>query len=182
MSTLARDALIELLLSSYVDLERRLARRLGSDEVAGDALQDTYVRLRRTENLGEIRNPRAYLFRMAINIARNRLRADVRLLSATQIELLTDLPDESPDPSQIAQARSDLAAVEHALDQLPSRRRAIFRRAWVDGASHAEISVEFGIAIRTVGRELQLATESLHRATQRNGSDLPFSRSGVSLR
>lgn len=181
MSALVRDELIELLLSSYADFERRLTRRLGSNELAGEALQDTYVRLRRTDNLGEIRNPRSYLFRMAINIASNRVRAEARHLSAAQVEMLIDLPDESPDPAQVAQARSDLAAVARALDQLPPRRRAIFRRAWVDGISHAEIGAEFGIAIRTVRHELRLATEYLHRATQRSAIDRRFSHSDVSL-
>ena len=179
----ARDLFVELLLKSYPELKRRLAGRLGSAELASEALQDTYVRLRRTEFVGEIRNPTSYLYRMAVNIARNRVRDEARFLSAEEVETLIDLPDEAPDPLRIAEARSELAAVERALEQLPERRRRIFRRAWVDGASHDTIASEFQLAIRTVRHELQLATEHLHNATQEKGvADLQFRLSQVSSR
>lgn len=171
----SRDTLVALLLSSYPALRRRLASRLGSIERANDALQDTYVKLRRLDELGEVRNPQSYLFRMAVNIARNRERDEARLLSATDIQTLVDLADEAPDPHRAVESRLRLEAVGHALQQLPERRRKIFRRAWIDGASHETISGEFGLAVRTVRHELQVATEALHDATkERSIADLQF--------
>lgn len=162
----ARDTLVELLLSAYPDLKRWLAGRLGSSDLAGEALQDTYVRLQRTENLDNVRNPKSYLLRMAINIANNRLRAERRHLSAAEVEALIDIPDDAPDPLRVAEARSELEAVKRALSELPPRRSAIFRRIWVDGASYEEIATEFNISVRTARHELLLATRSLHEATQ----------------
>jgi RNA polymerase sigma-70 factor (ECF subfamily) len=179
--TASRDVLIALLLTSYPELRRKLAALLGSTDLANEALQDTYIRLQRTEILDEIRSPRSYLFRMAINIARNRNRAEARHLAAADIETLINIPDDAPGPQRAVEARLQLAAVENALQQLPARRRQIFRRAWVDGTAHEAIAVEFGIAVRTVRHELQLATEYLHRATkEKSVAELQFRLSQVS--
>lgn len=166
MSSSARDILVALLLSSYGDLKKRLTSRLGSAEAANEALQDTYVRLRRSDIQGDLRNPRAYLITMALNIASNRVRSEARHLSAADVEELLDVADESPDPARIAEARSELAAVERALQALPPRRRAMFRRFWVDNADYKKIASDFNVSERTVRNELLLATRYLHAATQ----------------
>lgn len=161
-----RDVLIQLLVSNYAELKKRLAGRLGSAEAANEALQDTYVRLRRTEIQGELRNPHSYLISMALNIASNRRRSEARHLSAADVEELIEIADESPGPLRIAEARSDLAAVERALQALPPRRRAMFRRFWVENADYKGIALDFNVSERTVRHELLLATRYLHAATE----------------
>lgn len=164
-----RDALVHLLLAEYAELRQRLAGRLGSAEAAGDALQDTFVRLERSPHLGAVHNPRSYLLRMALNIASNNRRSEARHLSVADVEALTHIPDETPGPQQLAEARSELAAVERALDRMPARRRAIFRRSWVDGASDREIAAEYGLSERTIRHELLTATRFLNDATTPQG-------------
>lgn len=166
VSATSRDILVGLLVSSYGDLRKRLAGRLGSADAANEALQDTYVRLQRTEIDGELRNPRSYLIRMALNIASNRMRAEARHLSATDLEALLEIADDNPGPVRLAEARSDLAAVERALAGLPPRRRAMFRRFWVDNADYKTIALDFELSERTVRHELLLATRYLHTATE----------------
>lgn len=157
---------MRLLVSEYRDLKRRLAGRLGSADAANEALQDTYVRLRRIEIQDEVRNPRSYLLGMAINIASNRLRSEARHLSAADVRELVELPDEAPSQERVAEARSDLEAVERALEGLPERRRKMFRRFWVHNIEYKEIAVEFNVSERTVRHELLLATRYLHKATE----------------
>jgi RNA polymerase sigma factor (sigma-70 family) len=163
----ARDTLLDLLLTDYALLRQRLAGRLGSADAAADALQDAYVRLERSPHLGDVRNPRSYLMRMALNIASNNKRGDARHLSAAEVDALTFVPDDAPGPQQVAEARSELAAVERALARLPARRRAIFRRSWVDGASDRELAAEYGLSERTIRHELLTATRFLHEATRK---------------
>jgi RNA polymerase sigma factor (sigma-70 family) len=166
VSASPRDILIGLLVSDYSDLRRRLAGRLGSADAANEALQDTYVRLQRTDIKDEIRNPRSYLLSMAINIASNRIRSEARHLSAGDIQDLVELPDETPNQERVAEARSDLKAVERALQGLPGRRRAMFRRFWVHNVEYKEIALEFNVSERTVRHELLLATRYLQEATE----------------
>ena len=166
MTSSARDTLVALLISSYADLRQRLAGRLGSSEAAEEALQDTYVRLQRTDVQGELRNPRAYLITMAVNIASNRVRAEARHLSAADVEDLLALADDSPDQGRVAEARSELAAVDRALQALPPRRRAMFRGLWVENLDYKKIAADFNVSERTVRNEILLATRYLHGATQ----------------
>jgi DNA-directed RNA polymerase specialized sigma24 family protein len=52
------------------DLLRYLARRVGSQD-AQDLLQETYLRVRRYATSRVIADPEAFLFKTAVNIARN---------------------------------------------------------------------------------------------------------------
>ena len=49
---------------------QRLTRRLGSADLAGEAIHEVFLRIERGGELGEVRNPQAYLYRMAANITR----------------------------------------------------------------------------------------------------------------
>ncbi|RIA46341.1 RNA polymerase sigma-70 factor (ECF subfamily) [Hephaestia caeni] len=155
-----------LLISAYPDLKRRLAGRLGSVDLAQEALHDTYMRLRRTEIADEVRNPKSYLMSMALNIASNSARAERKHLSAAEVTLMIDLPDDAPDPLRHAEARSELAAVERALQKLPPRRRAIMKRVWIEGATYKELALEYTVSERTIRHEVLLATRHLHEATE----------------
>jgi RNA polymerase sigma-70 factor (ECF subfamily) len=155
VSTLRR-----LFLDRYDDLKAGLTKRLGSADLAGDAMQDTWLRLARTESIGVVQSPRSYLFRIALNVAEDRrLMEKRRPVSAVEIESLLELPDDAPTPEQTMVARSDLAAFKAIVDELPRRRRAIFLAARFGNVSRQEIADRMGISLRLVAKELQLAIE-----------------------
>ncbi len=148
-----------LLVERYDEFRTRLAQRLGSADLAGDAMQDTWLKLARVEAIGAVRSPSHYLFSIALNAARDRLHADGRYLSAIEIESLLDLVDATPDPARVAEARSDLRALEAALVELSPRRRDILLAARLDGLPRQEIAKRLGISLRLVEKELHLAQE-----------------------
>lgn len=163
---MAMDAAARLrghLVEKYETLLTGLSARLGSREQARDALQDAYVKLSNSGPQDEVRHPTAYLFRMALNIAANARRRDRRLLGFDEVAALLDVADETPDPSAVVEARSDLATVKATMAGMSSRRRAICTAAWLDGLSTAEIAQRHGVAQRTVQHELKLATEALQK-------------------
>lgn len=166
MEQSAQTVLRNLLTRSYDDLVRRLSVRLGSSELAREALQDTYLRLDRPLP-GPLRNPAAYLFRMALNAGRNRRAADARYLSAGEVEALAYIPDEAPLPSAVVESRQELKLLTAALDELPLRRREIALAAWARALSHKEIAAEFGISVRTVQTEIKNAMEHCARRLKR---------------
>jgi RNA polymerase sigma-70 factor, ECF subfamily len=154
-----RAALRNLLVSNYVSLSQRLARRLGSAEVADEALQDTYLRLQKGPELGPIRKPTDYLFRIALNIAADRRRAEARKLTTTEIDELLQIADEAPDPARIVEARSELQALELALAELPERRQVIFKAVLLENIPRRDIAKRFGVSVRTIDFEVQRALE-----------------------
>ncbi len=152
-------ALRNVLIESYDDLARRLTKRLRSSDLAQEALQDTYVRLEKrsgTEPL-QVENPLHYVLRIATNLALDRQRSERRFAGLLDIDQALEVPDETPDPEQVTEARSDLAALERALAELPARQRAIFLAVWKESLTPEEIARKFGIGKRRVYYELEAA-------------------------
>lgn len=159
MAETSRATLLNLLLTGYDDLKQRLTRRLGSAELAGEALQDTFLRLELAGEIGAVSSPQGYLFRTALNIATDRRRAEARYLTHVEIEALLDLADPAPDPQRDVEARSEVEALKRALAELPPRRREIFLGAWVEGIPRQELAARFGVSARTIKLELRLARD-----------------------
>jgi RNA polymerase sigma-70 factor (ECF subfamily) len=159
MSETDRATLRHLLQVGYHDLRNRLARRLGSTELAGDALQETFLRVQCAGSIGPVSNPQAYLLRIALNVASSQRAAEARRLTVAETAALLAVPDEGPDPARVAEMRSEIAALRRALDELPARRRAIFLAAWREELPHGAIAERFGVSLRTIQIELKHALE-----------------------
>jgi RNA polymerase sigma factor (sigma-70 family) len=161
-------ALRLLLVDRYGDFKARLARRLGSTELAVEALQETWLRLERPGRPIALQRPDAYLFRIVLNVAANRRDADRRRLALSEVEALRHIDDDEIDPERIAASRSEIAALIRALDELPPRCRAIFLAARSDGLPHKTIAAHHGISTRMVERELKRALEHCSARLGRN--------------
>jgi RNA polymerase sigma factor (sigma-70 family) len=149
----------EVLVARYDDLRSRLSQRLGSAELAGEALQDTWLRLDQGDGIASVRRPMAYLFRMAFNIAVDRLRAQNRRLTTTEVQTLIETADEAPDPARTAEARFEVAALVRIMAELSPRQRSILLAARLDGTSQRKIAEQLGISLSLVEKELRLAQE-----------------------
>ena len=153
------DALRDLFLSKYQEFRKRLRIRLGSEDLANDAMQEAWLRVDRLAETAPVDYPAAYLFKIASNIAEDQRRANARILSMDEIDELYEMADEAAGPVQVAEGREQLAALEAALAELPRRRQAIVIAARVDEVPHREIAERFGISVRTVEKELRAGLE-----------------------
>jgi RNA polymerase sigma-70 factor (ECF subfamily) len=160
MSEAARNRLRQFLQSGYQDLMRGLTRRLGSADLAGDVLHDAYLRIE-TADLTNIENPRAYLYRAALNAANDRRRAESRRLTTEELDELfvLEAADPSPEPAQVCEAQSDLESLQRALHTLSARRRDIFEESFLREIPHAQLAERYGISVRMVQMELKAAVE-----------------------
>src|SRR5262249_54384575 len=115
-----------LLAERYEELKGRLARRLGSEELASECLHETWLRLHRAGNAEAVESPPAYLLHVAFNIARDRLRADNRRARQSEIDAVRGIADPMPGPDRAGRgARGDLS-----LGDRPCRhRQALVRLA-----------------------------------------------------
>src|SRR5262245_25509803 len=150
MSHTTAGALRALLAAKYPEIKARLARRLGSSDLADDAMQDAWLLLSRTRTLGAIKSPLGYLFRIALNAARDRLIADRRYLTAAEVDSLMDVADEAPDPANVVEARSDLREVMQRIARMPPRRQQILIAARLDRVPQREIADRLGISLSSV--------------------------------
>jgi len=150
-----------VLIQSYEQIKRSLSIQLGSPELAGDTLHDIWLRLQRDGHIaGPIINPQAYLIRMSLNLAIDVRRSQSRMLSAEDVqELMSVIPDPTPGPAQIAEARSELEALRAAVNEMPARRREILILVRWDNWPQREVAKRMGVSLRTVESELKTAQE-----------------------
>ncbi|MGO4717336.1 RNA polymerase sigma factor [Bradyrhizobium sp. 2TAF24] len=157
MVEIGRALLRKLLVSGYDDLRRRLTRRLGSADAATEVLHEAWLRLDRGPDIVALERPQSYLYRMALNVAVDRQRAENRWVGKAELEALMVADTDVLDPEHIAAMRSEMAALERVVAQLPARCRAVFTAALVDELSYREIAERLGISLRTVEREMNHA-------------------------
>jgi len=152
------------------ELLRFLAARTGDPGDAEEILQEVWIRLGQTAR-APIANGRAYLYRMAQNLAVDRLRERRRRMRRERI-WLDDLagagPSEPADPAPNAEEamldREEGARLVSAVDTLPEGARRVFDLHKVEGLSHAEVATRLGISRSGVEKHMAVAMKYLRRA------------------
>lgn len=147
--------------SLRTELERFLQSRGMSAEDAEDLLQDLYIGLDKVDQEA-IREPKAYLYRMANNLAHDRRRneASRKRREGAWIALHADTGanvDASWNTEELLQARDLLRRVETTLNRLPDRTALIFRLHRMEGESQKGIAEALGISLSAVEKHLQRA-------------------------
>lgn len=138
-------------------LLRVLVRMLGTRENAEDVAQETWIRASRAD-VPTISNPRAYLFRIAQNLARDRLRQErVRSGYMAGEPLPDDVTDETPDIERVLVGRETLRVLTKAVDELPPRCREVFILRRFKDLGQDEIASRLGISRNMVEKHLRHA-------------------------
>jgi RNA polymerase sigma-70 factor (ECF subfamily) len=150
-------------------LVRFLRVRLHSDADAREAAQEAYVRLLQLDRPDQPSFLRAYLFKVAANVA-----TDVLRRRAVRGPSPEGADAETPALQERALlARQQLAAVQRALDELPPRCREAFILSRSEGFGTVEIAARLGVTDRMVRLYLIRALEHLETAVQRGTGDAP---------
>jgi RNA polymerase sigma factor (sigma-70 family) len=138
--------LLKVFLEYRTRLERLLAGRLQSRDVAEDIAQDLYLKLPRvTEQFPSGEDARRYLIRMATNAALDHQRTESRRGSLLAgMELVFDGVEASPE--ELAVSRDEIAQLEEALRELPPKCRDVLYLSRVEGMTHAEIAGKLGVS------------------------------------
>jgi RNA polymerase sigma-70 factor (ECF subfamily) len=142
---------------------------LGEHDEALDLSQEVFLRVFRTIHRFRGQSSlRTWIYRIAVNQARNRHRFWRRRHRADQVSLDQHIAlhgefrsngDTTPDR---VLAQKELAArLQQALDQLPFDQRTAIVLREIDGLSYDEIAFSLGVAIGTVKSRLTRARQSL---------------------
>lgn len=154
------DALRDCLAANYDRLHRRLLRFLGCPDQASDCLHDAWLRLGDMPIAAAVQNPLAYVYRVACNLALDRLRSNRIWHSAADGDAVFDgAVDPSPGPDAVAEARSELAALERAMLDLPFRHQLILMDLRVGELTRQEVASSHGMSLRRVDTVLRQALD-----------------------
>ena len=142
---------------------------LGDRDEALDLSQEVFLRVFRTIHRFRGQSSlRTWIYRIAVNQARNRHRFWRRRHRCDQVSLdqhieahgdLVSAGESTPDR---VLAQKELAErLQHALDHLPFDQRTAIVLREIDGLSYEEIAFSLGVAIGTVKSRLTRARQAL---------------------
>ena len=155
------DELEELYRTTYPTVVRFLYRRVWDADRAQDLAQEVFMAHRPEK-------PRAWLFAVAANLARDEARAAVR--RKRHLTLLKDdpvtLPSIQPSAEETVEQDERRPKVEAALGALTKRDREVLL-LWDAGMSYPEIAQQTGLALGAVGTTLARARKRLVDAYDR---------------
>lgn len=147
------STILETYLENQEALKRYLRRFIRSHETADDLAQEAFVRAFAAEAGRVIESPKAFLFKVAKNLALNELARQ----SAMATEPLGDLEDSQvvEDSSQAAvddvvDSRERLVLLARAITALPPQCAKVFILRKMHGLSQKEIAARLNISVRTV--------------------------------
>lgn len=146
---------------TYGDLVRFLHRMVWDADRAHDLAQETFTRAL----VQSPDNPRAWLFRVASNLARDEARSAVRRkrhLVLIKGEAEAQQP-AAPDPHHELERRERVDAVRRALERLSERDRQALL-LWDAGFDYRDIANATGLAEGAVGTTLTRARKRLVEA------------------
>ena len=142
----------------HESLVRMLYRRTGDRDQAEDLAQETFARA----VAAPPRNPRPWLFAVALNLVREDGRRSVRQSRRLQL-LRSEVEASAPQPDEVVERSEQAARVRAALSLISERdREALLLKA--EGFNYDEIAETLGLARGAVGTTLARARRRLVEA------------------
>ena len=139
-------------------------RRTGNRQEAEDLTQETFVRLIGSSSFEKAEEAQAFVFRVASNLLRDRLRSAYRTRRFATLSIETSGSEkleprlvEDIDPERVLIARENLGEVLACLNELGERTRNIFILFRLEGMRQKEIAALYGIGLSTVEKHVMAA-------------------------
>lgn len=130
-------------------LVQLLTSRLGSVQAAREVAQEAYVRLLKLDDTRLISHQRAYLFRIAQNLATDRLRQREKQRQSRELEVFDEI-DVAADPLRSAAAGEEIRFLQSVMKELPPKCLRAFVLHRFRGMSFAEIAEDMQLTERMI--------------------------------
>ena len=138
----------------YRELVSFLSARMGNAQAAEDVVHDAYVRVLERSSDEPIEQPRAFLYRTALNLVIDGHRRNT-LRQVEPLEVLdTDERFFCPSPQATMDHGQRLVMVQRALSELPEACRDSFLLRKLEGLSHPEIAERLGVSRSVVEKHI----------------------------
>jgi RNA polymerase sigma factor (sigma-70 family) len=163
----AAERLEEVFLRYQDALLGTLYYLVGNSEDAHDTLQETFVKCwRNRDSLAEVENLRAWVFRVALNAARDMRTTAWRRRRRPLDKGVTTLAASDPGPDAHAARREQLALIRQALHQLRPEEQEVFLLRQNGQMTYAQIAEATEIPLGTVKTRMRLALSKLRQALE----------------
>jgi RNA polymerase sigma factor (sigma-70 family) len=153
------STILEAYLENEAALKRFLRRFIKSREGADDLAQEAFLRAFAAESGRMIQSPKAFLFKVARNLALNELAR--QSTAATEplgdfdgLEVLEDSSQAAVDDA--VDGRERIRMLARAIAALPPQCAKVFILRKMQGLSQKEIAARLNISVRTVENHVAL--------------------------
>lgn len=171
---------LELVVEKYYDdLLLFIGKRCGSEAVAEEIVQETWVRAK-SAVVTVPENPRAYVFRIARNLLADHYRRSYnsselfgrRLFPFARSSYAEDAPeiveiDQAPSQEAVAAAHQELRIIAQTVETLPTKCRQVFLMYRGEELSMREISEKLDVSVKTVENHIRKAMLECRRSLQK---------------
>ncbi|BBL60536.1 RNA polymerase sigma factor [Methylomonas koyamae] len=161
MPTVGESQLLDAFLRYQSEIRQFLARKVGCSDSAADLTQETYLRVAGYAGANEISNQRAFVFRVADNLALDHLRSRARQEQRDGGLVDEDIPCHQPQPDSALEGQQQMELFEKLISELPPQCRTVFLLCRVEGKRYSEIAADLGISARTVESHMHKALQLL---------------------
>jgi RNA polymerase sigma-70 factor (ECF subfamily) len=144
-------------------LRRTLSPRHDHDDLAQEVFLRVFRRLHTLEKPSALRS---FVYSVGVRVVSEEIRR-FQVLQRTRTQLAS-LGDESGNRGADFEARDILLKVQHILDGMKDKHRAVFVLRHVEGLDLREISDGLGISLATVKRYLVKAMVAIEKAALRD--------------
>lgn len=146
-------------------LTMKLISLLRDEELAGDVLQDLFIKLWEIrEQIEPEQSLRGYLYTIASNMAKDKFRSSM----TRQLFIKSEFGNEEIHDSvnQFIDQKELRIAIEKALEKLPPRQREVYTLFKLEGLSYKEIQDRLSISKPAVNRLIQEAGKKMKEYLQ----------------
>lgn len=150
----------EVYRTTFQELVRYLHRKVWDEERARDLAQEVFVRALRRDHVDQ---PRAFLFKIATNLARDESRTVLRRKRHLVLLKNEAATTKKSGPEEELMERERWSQVRKALDSLTDRDREVLL-LWDSGLSYREIAEVAELSPGAVGTTLARARRRLVEA------------------
>lgn len=135
-----------------------------------DVVQESYLRIWKARAAQPIQFARAFLFKVARNVAINILQHE-RVSPIAAVADLAALPvmEDGPNAAEAACTWEEILLLADGIEALPARCREIFILRRIQGISQREIASRLGISEQTVQVQVQRGVKRCEEFLRRHG-------------